>query len=267
MSKRTFFFRTGEINAAGGKPIVEATKTYRCVTAARFGNNTTAGEAGIHVSFGLGHYNTPLSFVNEVGTLVATGLSMDRHPSGHVQILQDQFNRALVIKSHFRIETVWHGADTDALDYVVAYKFSSSGAVTEPAFVDSVATTEVWLDMQATRGWVWKRYTANHNVNGWPSRGVININIPDVIPLTYKLLSASTVDIERNDMQSTIADTTGSPTVEAFLHLCIFKLQSNSIPGVWAATNQVVVDIRCTQTVRLSKVQGSAQMIDEGDVV
>ncbi len=260
-------FRSGNINAAGGKPIVEAYKSYKCVTAARFGNNNTAGEAGMHVAFELGNYNTPLTFAGESGTLVAVGLTMDRHPSGHVEVLARGYNRYRVMRSHFLIDVSYHGADQVARDYIVAYKFSTTSAVTEPAFPDSVATTEVWLDMQATRGWVWKRFGMYRLAGARPSRGIIQIKINDLIPLTYTMLGAGTGDIEPNDLQGTIADSTAGPLVTLFLHLCIFKLDANSIPAVFTATNNFSVDIRCTQTVRIEKVQDTDEMIDEGDVV
>ena len=162
----------------------------------------------------------------------------------------------------------WMGANRTEDEWVFAYKFDSISQSTVPAFPVTVATTETFLDMQASTGWVWERFTADtlNTTTPLKSGRIININVPDVPKLVVKLNANTVAQFTMDDLQGTIEDGTGAPTIGGFLHFCCFLLDKDGDPEILVASD-IVLDVRCTQTVKTWKAQGSDEMIDGGDDV
>ncbi len=267
-SKRTRF-RTGDINAAGGKPLSPQVKEYRCVVATQL--LTSATTVGDHCLFDIAAYNTPLEMVASTSFTTPVGVSDDRHPSGHQAIIADGYDTSLVLQSHYRIQPIFYGSNTSAPvearqhRYHVAYKFSLDNTADEPAFPATVATTEAWLDMQATKGWVWSDYRCDWDSGHDPKP--ININVPNVLQMMKIMRKAQVGQLTMGDFTAAIADSTARPVAGVFLHICVFLTHRSGVPTALTDVGWVGLNIRCTQTVRVWKSISSDEMIDAGDDV
>lgn len=265
MSKR---FRTGDKNAAGGRPFNPQTKTYKCVTADTwFSDNDGGNVCGSHIIFHIGNYNAPLGLVAEKAWTKAVGLAAYRHPSGHLEVVADKYTAYLVRSVLYDVRIQYTGATAYDLDWVFAYKFSDEADETEPAFPITVAATEVWLDMQASPGWVWFRQSCNHDKLKDGCVLETKISVDDVPKLTIAMNNAdSSVAFTIDDLKGPVGDTAIAPTIDTRLHMVAFKLDRDGIPGV-TIDKDFWLNIRCTQTVSLYKNINTTDMIDEGDNV
>ncbi len=256
-------FRTGDLNAAGGKPLNPSIKTYRCVTANIFG--VTATTAGAHGVFIVNSYNTPTALASTVNWAQQSGVSGLRHPSGHTEVLADGYDTFLVLKSNYHIWVRWAGVSrTLNLDeWVFAYKFDSNGQTAIPAFPVTLATTDTWLDIQQSPGWVWKRFTSDLTNNTTPlkSGGIFNINVPDVVRMGIKLNENTVAQFTMDDLQGAIADSAAVPAVVFALHFVVFLLDKDGDPEILVA-NDILMDVRCTQTIKMWKAQTSDEIVD-----
>ncbi len=258
---RQLAFRSGNINAAGGKPIDPSHFTHRSVVAAQFHNSAVT--AGDHMVFNIANFNTPLKFQSSTSYTVPVGISSDRHPSGHVELIQDGYNTYQVMKSHYRMDVSWRGSTNQTIDFIVGYKFDNDFQTASPVWTASVVTTENWLDLQASPGWVWNRYgcDAQGTRKSW---GVINIAIPSVPALVKKFKDMTTTQHTPNDYKGVIADSDAAPVSTCALHIVAFIIQKIGIPAALNA-GEIMTSIRCTQSVRVWKNQVGAEFIDEGD--
>lgn len=182
---RQLAFRTGQINAAGGRPIDPRTIKHRSVVAAAW--VTSATTAGDHMTFRVNNFNTPLEMANSLSFTTWSGVSDDRHPSGHAELTADGYDTYRVLSTHYRFSVNFMGTTSEPTeDYVFAYKFDASSQVAVPAMPATIATGEMWLDLQASPGWVWRRFSKGFgNNHPYKAGGVINIDVPNV----YKLVS------------------------------------------------------------------------------
>ncbi len=265
--KRMRSFRVGAINAAGGKPRDPESEVYKCVVASHV--VSSAVTAGDHCTLDVMNYNTPLNMVNTTTWGVSTGIAAGRHPSGHVDVLAHGYNTYLVLKSYYQIFLRWNGLPHDGVNWVFMYKFNTDATSNTPALTASLVTAEIWLDLQASEGWVWKRFSCNPADNWLPSSGMININVPDCVKLGIRLHASQVGSFTIDDLQGTVADSTAGPNNNIFLHLMWIRIPldgvDHSAPAIVAG--DVKMEIRCTQTVKLMKDQGLVELIDEGDVV
>lgn len=262
---RQLAFRTGQINAAGGRPIDPRTIKHRTVVASQFiASGTTAGD---HMSFRINNFNTPLEMATTTTFANPTNISDDRHPSGHVELVQDAYDTYQVLQTHYRWHVMWCGSNTPTEDYIFAYKFDADAQSTNPAFPADVNTTEVWLDMQASPGWVWKRFTkATNGARELKMGGYINITVDNVYDLIRRLNTGRVQQFEYPaDYRGVLADSNAAPVAQAALHICIFSLGVNGIPSAHTA-DDFLISCRCTQTVLCNKLQDTTEIIDIGDV-
>ncbi len=259
-------FRTGAINAAGGKPLDPEKKTYRCVVATTLISSiTTAGDHGV---FSVGNYNTPVRLTSTTTFATPAGISTARHPTGHVHLIGDGYNTFLVKKSHYRIYCWWNGVDRPNENWIFGYKFDHNGQSADPAFVNDVTTVETWLDLQATRGWVWKRFSCSQDNRSLPCSGIVNINIPDYVKLAIRMHANDTAQFTIDDLQGVIADSSATPALFVSLHIVAFKIAGGA--GIAVATpviGDIHLDIRNTLTVSVWKAQDADEIMDEGDDV
>lgn len=180
---RMLAFRTGQINAAGGRPIDPRTIKHKAVVASQWVNSATT--AGDHMTFRVNNFNTPLEMATTTTFALQSTISVGRHPSGHAELIQDGYDTYQVLSTHYEFTCNWMGAATEPFeDYIFAWKFDSDSQSTNPAFPATINTTEVWLDLQASPGWTWRRFSKHlAGRSSWPSGGVIKINVPSVYQL------------------------------------------------------------------------------------
>ncbi len=257
-------FRVGDINAAGGPVRDERALIHRSVVATQFGSSATT--AGDHGSFAINSWNHPLTLTGNT-TFSLNSISPNRHPSGHVQILADGYKAFQVLKTHYRFDILHGGAEHVGGEIIFAYKFSGAATTSgEPIFTAGLATTEVWLDMQASSGWVWTRIGTTVGGNHRPSFAVVNVNIPNVTEMVRKIQLDSGNTLDDEDLKGAILDSVSSPGALAFLHFVAFIIKKDAAPAA-LAVNEIWINVRCTQTVRVTKQFPTADLIDEGDQV
>ncbi len=260
---RRLAFRTGNINAAGGKPIDPQVITHRSVVAAQFmTSGTTSGDHGV---FQINAWNTPLLMVSNTAWTVPVGISASRHPSGHVELLADGYNAFLVEKTHYRIDVAWLGGSLADSNWIFAYKFDNEAQSALPIFTAGATTTETWLDIQASPGWIWKRFGCTPTAQR-KSYGTINIDIPNVVQQIYAHERALNTQFTIDDLKGLVLDATTAPTVVGLLHVCAFAIKKDGVVDALAAFD-IMMNVRCTQTVKVWKNQESEEIIDAGDDV
>lgn len=257
MSKR---FRTGAINPAGGKPLTPLSKTYKCVTATQWLNSGgTAGDHGVIIPC---NYNVPLRLTSTQTFAVPIGISSNRHPSGHSHIVADGYNTYLVKDAHLRIDASFHGSNSPD-NWIMAYKFNTDGSAGLPNFTASVVTTEIWLDLQASSGWVWQRYGCDRTGDR-KTHGVTNIKMNNLPALTIaSQANTSTAQFTHDDLMGVIESGTASPAVVTFLHIMIFRIKQSGIVTAFG-TSDVMLSLRMTQNVKVWQKQNQEELIDNG---
>lgn len=257
-------FRLGMINAAGGRPLVPQKVYHRSVVAQQFG--TSAGTtAGDHISFSIGSWNTPLNPANNTTWVVPVGISGVRHPSGHVDLLADKYDSYRVTKGHYHITIDWRGANRAQSQWYFMYKFDNDETTATPALPNTVATTEVMLDIMASSGWQWRRFSCLSAQEGYlPSGGIIDINVPNVVELTMKHNESTLSDLTVHDLNGLLADSTNVPNTEAFLHIIVLVDEKDGIAAAMNL-NDIVMIIRLTQSVTVWQDQTSVELVDPGD--
>ncbi len=263
-SRRQLAFRTGQINAAGGKPIDPRTIKHRSVVASQFiASGTTAGD---HMTFIINNFNTPLKMATTTTFANPASLSNVRHPSGHVELVQDQYDTYQVLKVHYRWDVAYTGPNNLPEDWVFAYKFDGDSQTTNPAFPASGNTTEVWLDMQASPGWIWKRFSkATNGGRELKNGGVININVENTYDLIKSFKSGVVTQFEYPaDYRGVLEDSDVAPAAQAALHICLFSIATNGVP-VAHETSDFHVACRCTMTTLCNKFMDTSEIIDIGD--
>ncbi len=201
--------------------------------------------------------------VNTTTWAQPVGVSNSRHPTEHAGLIADGYDRALVRKTHYRINVNYFGSPVADQNFIIAYKFDIDSQSALPALVASVVTQEIWQDLQASRAWVWRRFAMGQD-NTMRSNGVINISVPNVPKHVIMANRRSAIQFTMNDLQSTIADDATGPTIQAFLHIMLLKVEKDGIPSAFVA-NDVVLSVRCTQTVTVYQRQNVEELIDEGD--
>ncbi len=259
---RTLAFRTGQINAAGGRPIDPRTIKHRSVVSSQWIASTVT--AGDHMTFRVNNFNVPLEMASTTTFANAGSLSNDRHPSGHVELVEDNYDTYQVLSSHYRWELDYMGGLDETEDIIFAWKFDGSSQSTNPAVPATAASTEVWHDIQASPGWTWRRFTKNYNTPR-PSGGVININIPSCYDLIKSFKTGSTTQFEYPaDYRGVLADSTAAPVAQCILHVCVFTIATDGIPAAHVV-GEIMLSCRCTMTVLVNKFQDTSEIVDIGD--
>lgn len=262
---RQMNFRTGSINAAGQKNREGGTIIHKSVISNVFG--TSATTSGDHIVFLINNYNTPTTPAAST-TFGAIGLPSQKHPSGHVGLIADGYDAVEVLRRHYRLEGSWRGASRVGSVAVLAYKFSDSNtSATEPIFTAGAITNTVWLDMQQSPGWVWKKFGTIHNGGGRKTFAVMHVDIPNVRKLVREL--SEPVDlliIDPGNYVSVLTDSTAAPAVTAFLHIVMFILDKDGTPDA-LTLNDMNLEMRINDVSRVWKVIDSTDMIDEADGV
>ncbi len=250
--RRQLRFRTGQINAAGGRPIAEKSRVVKTVTAANFSvSATTAGDSG---TFGLTQFGEPSDM--QSSTSFTQNGTADNHPSEHPQMVLN-WDTARVLSSMYRFDVRFVGTDAANKDFVFAYKFGS--VATAPlVFTAGTVTIDNWKDLRQSRGWVWHRFSGTQSGGSvYPSQGRIEIKVPNVKRLVQGLFD---VEIEDSDLESVVTDAAAVTTVRAYLHVVIF-----TIDGVAFSAGDVVTDVTVYQRVLLKRAIAADEMIDEAD--
>lgn len=264
MSKR---FRTGDVNAAGGRPLNPRTKEYRCVTAGTFLCERNTAQSGGHIVFTPSSYNCPVRMNAVLNFTEPTGINAARHPSGHQAIIADGYDTFMVKSAYYAFKVQWTAANAPARNWVVAYKFDTNLSATAPTWPIGVQNTETWLDLQASPGWVYHKYGCDRSGKGLPTHGHFNVKIPDVPGLTIKLQkNTATTQFTTDDLIGTIADSTTTAAVNCFLHIIVFMLEVDGIVAQWTDLD-IWLDVRCTQTIKVWQKIEADEFIDEGDDV
>ncbi len=262
---RQIAFRTGQINAAGGRPIDPRTIKHRSVVASAWEPSATT--AGDHMTFRVNNFNTPLEMATSTSFTNQSGISGVRHPSGHVELVQDGYDTYQVLSSHYRFYVQFAASTSEPdEDYVFAYKFDSDSQSAVPAFPATNATQEVWLDIQASPGWVWKRFSKHYGGGQLlKSGGIINVDVPNVYDLIRSFRTGVVTQAEYPaDYRGVLADSNAAPVAQCVLHICLFSINQQGAPRAHV-TNDFFLTCRCTQTVLCNKLQDSTEIIDIGD--
>lgn len=216
------------------------------------------------MAIAVNNFNTPVAFANNT-TFGLSGTATGRHPSGHVQLLVDGYDTYEVLRSEYQFDVEWQGADRAGAYGVFAYKFGSLSVTTsEPIFTAGAVTNETWLDMQQSAGWVWKKFGTVRNGD---RKTFFSHKI--VIPNVRKLVRAiaepgDNLLITPGDFRGALVDSAAGPLSTAFLHVVAFIATKANAP-TQLLINDIVIDLRCKQTVRVWKNIATAEMIDEGD--
>lgn len=256
---RQMQFRLGNINPAGGRPIIPNTKTYTSVCGGQYAcSGTTAGDTG---ALDLTNYNQPVQLI----TTSFTGGDTERHGTGHVQLTADGFDRAVVLSAYYRFDIRFVGTSAVDKDFVFAYKFNVSSSAAA-VFTAGTTTVEVWNDMRATRGWVWKRFSGTESGGSiYPSQGTVIVKIKSVPKLVLNMnrLDQDTDVTYPGDVMQRIDDlaATDTTSLRGFLHFCVF-----TIDGTVLTAADIVIDITSYKKTKVSRALTQAGMIDEGDL-
>lgn len=216
----------------------------------------SATTAGDFATFRVGEYNLPLSVTgNETFTFEGTvAESSAKHPTGHADALAQGYDTAEVKACSYRFTVRFAGTDSGTKDWVFAYKFGTDPDVSnEVAFTAGVLSVDQWHNMQMTRSWTYRRFSAiNSGGSIWPSSGIINIPVPSVPKLQYAMNKhvEQNDDVSNNPNRFDILDgtTVGVSELPTHLHWCVFT--SNGTPF---AAGDVVVEIQWTGRVNLQR--------------
>ncbi len=261
-TNRQMRFRIGQINAGGGRPINEASRTIKTVTAAQFGVSGTPA-CGNTMAFSLTQIGTPAD--PEVSSFTIRGTAAN-HPSEWVEVVAAKFKVGRVLSSMYRFNVRFVGTDSALKDFVFAYKFGSesTAAIATAEMALGTKTIDSWKDMRQSRGWVWKRFSAiNAGGSMYPSQGVVEIKIPDVLNLAKRMFETSTItEPLLEDLEMDIADAADSSVIQPRLHVVVM-----TIDGVALTSQDIVMDLTVYQTIRISRHVLTADMIDEADQV
>ncbi len=259
-------FRTGNVAPAGrGKPFIPQTKTYnaRCVTTI-INSATTSGDIAC---FFPGQYNLPLSVAssNEAFTFEGTvAESSAKHPTGHAEAIAQGYDTAEVLSCLYRFTIRFQGADAATKDFCFAYKFTNDLDVDdEVAFTAGVLSVDQWHNMQMTRAWTWKRFSATQSGGSiWPSSGIVNVNIPSVAKLMYGMNRDLIPPDNKFPLRSVIADTATISTFELPLALAFCVFTTN---GIALAAADIIIEIDWFGKVRLARDIGDEAIIENLD--
>lgn len=257
--RRQLKFRTGQIGAAGGRPINEHSRTIRTVTAGVIGvSATTAGDTGV---FDLSQIGTPADM--PATTTFATLGTSANHPSEWPEIIAGGWEAGRCLNSMYRFNIRFRGTNSATKDFVFAYKFgiASTAAIVLTA---GDVTIDAWKDMRQSRGWVWQRFSGT-NTGGsvHASQGIIQVKVPSVYRLAEKLFDQGdlTESVE-NQLEMPIQDAATTATLRPFLHIAVFTVE-----GVAFTASDVMIEITVYQKVKLMRGINVEDMIDEADQV
>lgn len=256
VSQKVVNFRRGNVNPGGGRPIKPHHRVYTCATADTwFCTGTTAGDHGY---LNLLNYNTPLDMIS--GTFTGEG---NRHPTEHEDVLSLGYGVARPMRCSLVVNVSTH-ATTPTKDFIFAWKFTTGTAFT-PVYTAGSVTTELWHDVQQSKGWSYRRFSGNQTGGSvYPSAAPVLIHVPSLYKLTKALrTNFTTSNLGAYRMQSAIADAITAPEIDLFLLLMVFTLDGTALTA-----GDVVLDMRITQKVKLSmSINGVENVIDPGDVV
>lgn len=241
---RRLQFRLGNINAAGGRPVTPHSRTLNSVTCSSL--VCTAVTCGDNMVFNIMDWSAPASPDGGTFTEVGTG---NNHPSGHVDVVADGFDRVKVLNALYRLNFRFKGDDNEAQDWIVAYRFSNTSANILTHTAGTVGIDN-WKDVRQSRGWVYKRFSATHSGGSiHPSSGVVSIRVANVGRLAYKMeATTSGTDFTRNDYTHNVADAAQSADINCFLHIEVF-----TIDGVALSAGDIHVDVDVFMKVKLWK--------------
>ncbi len=240
---RLMNFRLGNINAAGGRPVTPHSRTVRTVTCSSL--ITTITTCGNESAFNIMDWSAPAD--PDAGTFTLQG-TLNNHPSGHVEIVADGFDRVKVLNAMYRFNVRFAGGDDQTQDYVFAYKFSTASAAT---FTHTAGTVGIdnWKDMRQTRGWVYKRLSGTHSGGSiHPSAARVIVRIANVPRFAHKMNKQSGTDQVPKDFEHVIQDAAVSADINCFLHVVVM-----SIEGIAFAAGDVQIDIDVFQKIRVWK--------------
>lgn len=235
---KQFRFRTGQIGAAGGRPITPKSRNFKVVCAASLGNEGV-GKAGGHAVFDLTVFDAPCDPVNK--TLVLLGSSFN-HPVGHADLISDGYTRVFLKNKMYRFDIRFRGSDSAAKDFVFAYKFGTSTGSSLAHYDSGLRTIDNWTDMRQSRGWIWKRFSSTSSGgSSYPSAARVDVRIPNIKQLVFGLTKPSTNDRTWETCSVLLDDTSQNLSVHrAFLHIVVM-----SIDGVALADNDIQIDVTC----------------------
>ncbi len=76
-----------------------------------------------------------------------------------------------------------------------------------------------------------------------------------------KLNENTVAQFTMDDLQGAIADSAAVPAVVFALHFVVFLLDKDGDPEILVA-NDILMDVRCTQTIKMWKAQTSDEIVD-----
>ncbi len=259
-------FRIGSINAAGGQALNPHSKEFKSVTQTSIFSRVNTAQTGGHAVFQIGSFNTPVRMSASLNLEVPTDMSASRHPSGHQDVIQDAYLVALVLSSHFSFTVRWNGTGSNLARFGMAYKFDNINSAASPTWVVGFATNEIILDMKQSGGWVWNEYSSQGFTDD-PNFGTIEVDIPDVPELVIAMNEkTSATQFTTDDLLTVVADSAVGPAVNTFLHVILYGISATGLSLAWA-DDQIEMDVRCTQDVRLWRALTAAGFIEPGDNV
>ncbi len=237
-------FRTGQINAAGGRPVTPHSRTVRTVAAGHLlCTGTTAGD---ECSFNIVDWSAPAD--PDVTTFSIGGTAANR-PSGHAEILADGYDRVKVLSSLYRFNVRFKGSEAAAKDFVFAYKFSDDGTAILTHTAGTVAIDN-FKDLRQSRGWVWKRMSATHSGGSvHPSAHQYQVRIRNVGRLAWKMNpTTGGTDFTKHDLTHGLSTGANSADIDCFLHVLVM-----TVDGVALVAGDIQIDVDVFQKIRVWK--------------
>ncbi len=146
---RLLRFRTGRINAAGGKPHTPLTTTIQAVAACQL--ECTSITCGDNAIFNINRWTTGADPESTTFTKGGSANHNFRFPTGHVEMVADGYDRVEVLSAYYTFNIRYIGTSNAAKDFVFAYSFAKdvNTLITHTAGDPGV---DNWLDMANSRG-------------------------------------------------------------------------------------------------------------------
>ncbi len=257
-------FRSGKLAAAGStKTLVPFTKTVKSICCGGLKWATaTANQGTGSCAFDVNNWSSPATAVSKINVL-DHGTTLNR-PSEHVQAKALGYDECLVKSSLYRINLRYIGTDSNVADWVFAYKFSTSSSNAFGSdYGYGVTSVDNWFDLKQSRGWVYHRMSGTGSGGSmYPSAKQIDIRIPNVPSLTFKMVDAEQTTngaTDINDLKHNISTGAVTSNSRLFLHMAFIHIDGHAIP----ASGSVTIDVDVYQNVKLYRDQGQEEMIDE----
>lgn len=254
---RQIAFRTGNVSAGGGRPIVQFNRHIHTVVAGQLlVSATTAGDTG---AFNICNWSNAADLSQS--TSFSSGGTGSNHPSEHEAVIALGYDRSRVLSALYRFDVRFKGTGTATKDFIFAYKFST---VNTTVFTMTAGTVTIdnFKDIRQSPGWVWQRFSAiNSGGSIYPSQGRVEVRIPSIFQLGERLSSGIDVTATDEDNYSaTISDGNNDPNKNIFLHIVCM-----TIDGVAWSAGDVAIDVTIYQKVKISRSQDQIEMVEEAD--